>query len=336
MYRRLLTLTAMSLLAGVAYGGEEGTFAIIKRIAGPDGNWDYVTADSARRRLYVARDYGVMAIDLDSGAVTGRLIPGHGVHGMAVVPNGNLIVSTNGDTNTVTIFDANSGKTLGDVPTGKEPDAVVFDPKFGLIIVFNHAGGNATVIDPQSRKVVGTIAVGGTLESGTVDEQGRTYVNVADKNHIAAIDIGKRRVSEVIPLDGCEEPSGLAYDAADNMLISACFNGVVDFVNPRTHQLLAKVATGKFPDAVIWDARRRLAFIPSFADGTLTVIRVRDAHDIKVIQKLATQPGTRTGALDANTGNVYLPTSKLNPPAKEGAYPTPVAGTFEVLVVRGD
>jgi hypothetical protein len=52
-----------------------------------------------------------------------------------------------------------------------------------------------------------------------------------------------------------------------------------------------------------------------------------------VTQTLVTQPGTRTGALDAKTGTLYLPTSKLTPPAKEGDYPTPVPGTFEVLVV---
>jgi DNA-binding beta-propeller fold protein YncE len=308
-------------------------FAIVKRIPGPDGQWDYAIADPGTRRLYVGREYGVMAIDLDSGTVTNTLVPGGMVHGIAAIGGSGTFVSTNGKTNTATFFVGKTGEVLGEVPTGKDPDAVVFEPKTGLVATMNHEGGDVTLIDPNSRTPVGTIAIGGELEFAATNGEGRIYVNVANKRQIAVLDIAARKVVGTIPLRGCEDPSGLAYDEIDRWLISVCFNGVADIVDPGSGRQISRIPTGKFPDAAIWDSARRLALVPSFADGNLTVIAIRNPSDIKVTQTLATQPGTRTGALDAKTGNLYLPTSKLAPPAKEGDYPTPVPGTFEVLVV---
>ena len=46
-----------------------------------DYGWDYLTADSEGRRLYVSHDKEVVVIDLDSGAIVGK-IPGSDVHGI--------------------------------------------------------------------------------------------------------------------------------------------------------------------------------------------------------------------------------------------------------------
>jgi hypothetical protein len=336
---RLVICVTTSWFAAAAVHAATGSsphpapFAIVKRIAGPDGNWDYAMADSARRRLYVARDYGVMAIDLDSWIVTDKLLPGSMVHGIAAVGSTGRFVSTNGKTNTATLFEGSSGKVLAEIPTGKDPDAVVFEPKTGLIAAINHEGGDATLIDPNLRTAVGTIRIGGELEFATTDGEGHVYVNVADTHRIAVIDVAARKVTRSISLPGCKNPSGLAYDAEDRWLISVCFNGIAIFIDPNGRRSIAQVRTGKFPDAVMWDSTRRRAYVPSFADGNLTVIAVRNSNDIKVVQTLTTQPGTRTGAVDLTTGTIYLPTSKLTPPAKEGEYPVPVPGTFEILVV---
>jgi DNA-binding beta-propeller fold protein YncE len=337
MHRQLSLLAALSMVtaavAAPALPVQVDAFAVIKRIPGPDGNWDYAIADAVGRRLYVARDYGVMALDLDTDVVTPQVIAGHGVHGIAAVSGTALFVSTNSDSNTATVFDGRLGKALGSVATGVGPDSVVFEPKSQLAMTFNQGSHDVTLFKPATLQVVGTIPLGGTPEFGAVDGQGHAYVNISDKNEISVIDVSARRVTGAIALEGCEEPSGLAYDPVDQVLISVCFNGLAEFIDVRTRHQIARITTGKFPDAVIWDADRRLAFVPSFADGTLSVVSVPGKDGIKLLQTLPTQKGTRTGALDAKTGKVYLSTSKLNPPAREGAYPTPVPGTFEIWVV---
>ena len=58
---------------------------LIKKIPVPgDYGWDYLTADTEGRRLYVSHDKEVVVMDLDSGAIIGK-IPGSDVHGIAVV-----------------------------------------------------------------------------------------------------------------------------------------------------------------------------------------------------------------------------------------------------------
>jgi hypothetical protein len=46
--------------------------------------WDYLTADTEGRRLYVSHDREVVVLDLNSEAIIGK-IPGSDVHGIAVV-----------------------------------------------------------------------------------------------------------------------------------------------------------------------------------------------------------------------------------------------------------
>jgi hypothetical protein len=57
---------------------------LIQKIRVPgDYGWDYLTADTEARRLYVSHDQEVVVVDLDSNAIIGK-IPGKSVHGIAI------------------------------------------------------------------------------------------------------------------------------------------------------------------------------------------------------------------------------------------------------------
>ncbi|HEV7441895.1 MAG TPA: hypothetical protein VGO18_04825, partial [Steroidobacteraceae bacterium] len=59
---------------------------VMKMIAHQDGDarLDYASIDGVSRRLYVARGFGVMAVDLDTEKTTPQLVAGQHVH--AVIP----------------------------------------------------------------------------------------------------------------------------------------------------------------------------------------------------------------------------------------------------------
>ena len=308
-------------------------YRVLERVPGPDGNWDYAIVDAAGRRLYIARSFGVQAINLDSLTVSETLIAGHDVRGIAAVGSSGRFVSANGESDSATIFVGKTGQILKTVRTGHHPDAVVFDPRSGLVVVLNHKSGDATLIDPVNLGVVGTIRIGGTLEFAATNNKGLIYVNIEDKNKVAVLDVSARKVVGAIPLLGCQRPTGLAYDTATDWLVSACSNGITKVVDAQTGREIGSAGTGRNPDAVIWDAQRNVALVPSAANGSLTVVAITKGAPIHVVQRLMTQAGTRTGALDPKTGRVYLPTSKLGPPHRPGDYPVPVPGTFTLLVV---
>ena len=79
---RWLMMFAISAVA-VAVAAE-GPYHLIKKIpVSGDYGWDYLTADSESRRLYVSHDREVVVLDLDTNAVIGK-ISGASVHGIAI------------------------------------------------------------------------------------------------------------------------------------------------------------------------------------------------------------------------------------------------------------
>jgi YVTN family beta-propeller protein len=328
-----LTLFVAPNMMGADLASSGFRYEIKGQIAAPDALWDYASVDSAARRLYVGRIGGVMAVDLDSQSVTPVLVSSPLVHAVLPIRDTGLVASTNGEGNTVSIFEGKSGNIVATIPAGREPDALALEPKSDLLVVANAESDDLTLIDVKRLAVVGEIAVGGKPEFLAVDGGGLVYNNIENRNEVAVIDITARKIIRKIKLSGCQEPTGLAYDAADSLLISVCQNGVVKFINAKTYHDAATFTVGKGPDAVIFDATRHAVFVPSGADGTLTVFSVGSAADIRVQQTLHTKLGTRTGALDSTTGVLYFPSAQLAPPAKPGSWPSVVPGTFAVLVI---
>src|SRR3979411_2568442 len=136
-------LLAMGWLCPYAFAGQPPHMAMVKMIAHQDGDarLDYASIDDASRRLYVARGFGVTAVDLDTEKVTRQLVAGQHVHAVIPLPGGRAL-STNGDTNTATLFDGSSGKVFAQIETGRDPDAAAFDSVSGLVFVMNAKDGD--------------------------------------------------------------------------------------------------------------------------------------------------------------------------------------------------
>jgi DNA-binding beta-propeller fold protein YncE len=306
--------------------------SVAQRIALPDGGWDYLSFDSAGNRVMIARTDGVATIDAATGAVVPQLVAAGRLHAAFVIPGTTIGVLTSTTSGGAMLFDAGTGKVTAEIKTGLKPDAAIYDAGSKLVFVMDNKDGTIAVVDPVAAKLVGTVAVGGALEFAAVDGHGHVFVNVEDKSELAMVDIAKRTVVRRTKLTGCEEPSGLAY-TTDGVLIAACANNVAKSVEAKSGKVLADIAIGPRPDAVLYDAARDRAYIPSGGDGTLTVIDTARGHAPHAIDKVATQTGARTGAVDPKTGTVYLPTARYEP-AVAGARPKVVAGSVEILVVR--
>jgi DNA-binding beta-propeller fold protein YncE len=328
---RVAAMALSAWLVGTAAQAAVPGYHVLARISGPDGGWDYVRVDAANNRVLVTHGGSVMAVDLATNAVTPGLAPGSGLHDAMPVNGGKEFLVTNGGPGTAVFVDARTGATVATVQAGKGPDAAAFDAHSGLVLVMNHAGGDVTLIDPKVHKAVGTIAIGGDLEAAVVDGAGHAFVNVEDKNEVAVIDLAARKVTARYALTGCDGPTGIAYDAADRMLIVAC-DGATDFVDARSGKVLQTLATGKGADGVAYDPRQKLAFVPAGRAGTLAVIAVSKGRS-RIVETVTTQVGARTIGLDERSGRVYLPTSQFGPPVTPGGRPPRIPGTFQVLVV---
>ena len=327
----ILAATTLTAVASpvTAISGQPG-FSVVDRIPGPDGSYDYISVDGATHRVFVARGNGVMAIDLASRSVTPILVAGDGVAAVQIIAGTDLMLSTNGNSNTATLFDRNSGVVKSTIPTGKEPDAALYDRASGLAFVMNWESKDVTLIDIANAAVVATIMVGGTPEAAVSDGEGHVYINIEDTAEIVEVDIGRRQVTDRYALPGCVEPTGLAYDPDTKLLISACHNGTAKLVNATTGRDRGSVKIGQGADGAIFDAQRRLVYIPCF-DGTLAIFRLEHDGRAGMVTTVKTQKGARTAALDRETGRLYLPTAEYEVGADGKRQRVP--GTFAVLVV---
>ena len=332
-FRATLAFTAAIFsLTSLAQAAPAPNYRILERIKVSDGGFDYATVDATTGRLYMARTDFTTVIDLKTNAVS-QLKSGVRGHIFLPIPGTGLAALTQ-RTGTVRLVDIAKDMPVADIPAGKNPDGAVYDTFSKLIFAMNHDSGNATVIDPATRKPVANIQVNGELEFPVSDGQGKIFVNnEAAPADIAVIDVKTRTVTGRYKLPGCEEATGLAYVAAAKLLISACGNGVAKVLQADTGKEVASLTIGKGADAVIYDAARKLVFIPCGRDAVLEVISLADPAHIAVVQHVQTQQGSRTGTVDPNTGRLYLMASKPDPNAPPGGRGVRLAGSYEVLVI---
>jgi DNA-binding beta-propeller fold protein YncE len=335
---RFTSIFLCCALVGAASAARGQDYKVVKKAAlGGEGGWDYLKVDAEARRLYISRATRVMVVDADTLMPVGEIADTPGVHGIAIASDLGRGYTSNGRGNNVTIFDLKSLKPLGQVKTGTNPDAILYDAFTHQVFAFNGGSGDVTVIDAKAGTVAGTIAVGGKLEFGVTDEAGRVFVNVEDKNEIAALDARTMKVLAHWPLAGCEEPSGLALDVKHRRLFSVCGNKQMAVVDADQGRVVAKVAIGDGPDAAAFDPETQLAF-SSNGEGTLTVVHETSPDAYEVRQTVTTQRSARTMALDTKTHNVFLVAAEFGErpaPTPEQPRPRPpvLPGSFTVLVV---
>lgn len=295
-------------------------------LGGP-GGWDYLTLDSATDRLFIARDDRVMVVDTRTGNIV-REIPGiKHAHGVALVPALHRAYVTNGHGDDLSVLSLDDLATVGHINVdGKNPDAVIYDKASGHVLAMNGDSNNISVIDPKLGKQLTTIPLVGNPEFAASDGNGNVYVNLEDKAELAHIDTRTNTVLNNWSLAPCEGPTGLALDQAHQRIFSVCANGWLIVTDATNGHQVDKIAVGKDPDAVAYDAITGMIFSPS-RTGVLNIIHQVDADHYQAIAALPTMRGVRTLALDDAHHTVYLVGAKV---AERGK---PVSG-FTLFVVK--
>jgi DNA-binding beta-propeller fold protein YncE len=113
---------ACVFVATVALAAGPGYHVLTTYKVGGDGGWDYLTTDSAARRIFISRGTHVMVIDADSGKSVGDIPDTPGVHGIALAPELGRGFTSNGREGTVSIFDIKTLATSSKVKVGDNPD----------------------------------------------------------------------------------------------------------------------------------------------------------------------------------------------------------------------
>jgi YVTN family beta-propeller protein len=341
---RLTTLLALLLLAAFALAGAVGGgYRLVKKYSfgaavGSTGEYfDYITVDSAARRVYMSHGTEVKVIDADSGTVVGNITGFKQNHGIAVVDEFGRGFITDGGQGKVIIFDPKTLKVIGDVKAENDADCVIYDPASKRVFVMNGRSHSSTVIDAKSGNVVGTINMGGAPEFEVTDGEGAIYDNIEDTNEVVAIDSRTLKIKTRWPVAPAGMPTALAIDRQHRRL----------FISGRKPQMLVVMDadSGKviqsFPitagaDANVYEPETGLLFVAT-REGMIHIFHEDTPDKFSVVDTVKTEYGAKTLALDTKTHNLFLPTSDFGPPpapTAEQPHPNPAAipGTFRLLI----
>lgn len=306
-------------LSFIAAGAQTGGYHVIKKISvAGQGSWDYLAVDEGARRLYVSHGTQVEVLDVDSGAIVGKIENTPGVHGIAIAPELGRGFVSDGQSSAVTIFDLKTLKTIAQVPVGKKPDAIIYDPATSRVFAFNGDSNSATAIQAADGKVAGTVDLGGGPEFAVADGSGYVYDNVEDAGLVLKINARTLKVEQRWPTAPCASPSSIAMDRGNERLFIGCRSKVMAVMNADTGKVITTLPIGDHVDATAFDPDSRLIF-NSNGEGTITVIRQDSPDKYSVVENVKTLPKAKTMALDPKTHRLFLSTAE--------------AGQFEVLVV---
>jgi len=319
----------------------EGTYHLIKKIPiSGDGGWDYVAADSEGRRLFVSHDTELIVLDLDSGAVVGKIKSGEDTHGAAIARElGRGFISAS-DPGSVTIFDLKTLAVIDKVRVGDDPNGIIYDHATNRVFTADRGSKRVTAIDAKSGKVIATSEnLGGRTEHLAADGAGHIFLNMQSLNTTLKLDAQTLKVLATWPTSPCEAPSSMDMDRAHERIFIGCRgSGSMAVMDANTGKIVATQSIGKGVDAAEFHSAMSLTYFSTGGDGALWVFHEDTPDTYSLVANVKTQTGARTMALDHKTGKVYLAVADFGPrPAPTPEKPTPrppiLPGTFSILVM---
>src|ERR1700681_4545809 len=256
--------------------------------------FDYITIDSAARRVYLSRGTAVEVMNADTEPLFGYISGFKRQHGVALAPEFNRGFISDGTLAQVTIFDLKTLKTVGQTKAEPDTDCVVYDPASKRVFTMNGDSHSTTVIDAKTGSVIKTIDLVGSPEFAVADGKGMIYANLTNKNQIAAIDTRTLEVKSTWLTAPSGGSTALAIDREHRRLFSAGRNPqmlvVMDADSGKIIQSFPITAT---TDAAAYDPETKQIFV-STREGNIHIFHEDSPDHYSVFDTVKSQVGAKT------------------------------------------
>ena len=295
---------------------QEGGTSALRQIQsiplpGVEGRIDHMAIDSQGGRLFVAAlgNNTVEVIDLTAGKVTDEIKDLKEPQGVAYVPEGDKLLVTNGQGNTLDIYDAQSLRLLNQVTLGEDTDNVRYDASSGYAYVGYGTGNDSAlgVVDVSKGAKVADIKLSGHPESFQLEESGRRiFVNVPTAGQIAVVDRDKGSVIETWPLSEARENFPMALDEADHRLFVGTRSPAKLLIfDTQTGKQVTSLDSSGDADDIFYDAKNKRIYV-SGGEGAISVFEQINPDNYKLLGKVDTAQGARTSLFVNDSGMLYV------------------------------
>jgi len=296
------SLVSLVLLVSVTVARGEEPLKLVRTIPldGVKGRIDHMAVDVEGKRLYVAAlgNDSMEVIDLAVGKRVHSIAGLKKPTGIRVLPGSRNVVVASGDDGNVRVFSPDL-KLLGTVDCLDDADNVRLSPD-GKLAYVGYGDGAIAIIDPQQFKKIGDIKLDGHPEAFQLETNwNRIFVNVPSVKQVAVIDREKNVVIAKWPLNEARSNFPMALDEVEHRLFVGCRNPAKILVlNTDTGKVVATIDCCGDTDDVFYDAAKKQIYATG-GDGFIFILRPDGPDRYEVMGKIATSPGARTSAFDA-------------------------------------
>src|SRR5215218_6774358 len=243
-----------------------------------EGRIDHMALDAQGGRLFVAAlgNNTLEVVDLKAGKVTDEIKGLKEPQGVAYVPDTNKLLVTNGDGDTLDIYDGQSLKLLNQVVLGDDPDNVGYGTGNGSAL---------GVVDVQKGTKVADITLSGHPESFQLEESGqRIFVNVPTAGHIAVADPDTGSVIETWPLSNATENFPMALDETNHRLFVGTRSPAKLLVlDTETGTLTTSLDSSGDADDIFYDMQNKRIYV-SGGEGAISVFEQTDPDSYSLLE----------------------------------------------------
>jgi DNA-binding beta-propeller fold protein YncE len=299
--------------------------------------FDYITVDSAARRVYISHGTEIKVIDADSGALIGNITGLKQDHGVAIATEFSRGFISDGAQGKVIIFDLKTLKVTGEAKADKDADCVIYDPFSKRVFVMDGDPHTSTVFDAKSGSAVGTIELGGGPEFAVADGKGTVYINLEDKSEVVAVDSSTLKIKSRWTVAPAGAPTALAMDVEHHRLFSAGREPqMLVVLDSDSGKVLQSFPISGGVDAAAYEPETGLVFT-STREGMVHVFHEDSPDKYSEVETIKTEIGAKTMGLDIKTHKLFLDTADFAPapaPTAQNPHPrgTAIPGTFHVLI----
>jgi hypothetical protein len=331
----IVACSVLFLVPALFHAAPQGSsYRVIRKLPlDGDGGYDYVTVDTAARRVYVPRNNRIQVVDADSFKMIGEITGISGLHGIAVAPefNRGFVTGAEGTAPAtvavIYLVDLKAMKITGKLtpPDTKGADGLLYDEASKRAFINMGGSNNVAAVDGATGQSVGMVTLPGRPEMASPDGKGNVFVNIVDKNLLVEYDAKALTIKNTWPVP-CDRPYGNAIDTAHRLVFVGC-RGKLNTAESENKMVVINADNGSVittvpicvgTDGIAFDQSSLVAFVTCRDDGTnglggMTFVIHEDAPDkYTKLAEVHTIYGSRTNGLDTKTHHVFTAGTTVN------------------------
>ena len=288
-------------------------------LPGYSGDFDHFAVDQARGRLLLAaEDHGTLEVfDLKSGkhlrTITGFDAP----HSILIRPGASTILVTDSGKSMSKLLDPDTYETKRVVSLVPGADSIGYSAAENIVYIVT--GGKdvdmktaelAAVNPDTGEKKRAVTLQDDHVEAMAIEKDGnRLFINLTATNKLAVIDRKTMKIISLWPVPAAQQNAMVAFDADHHRLYVGCRKpGMIVTMNSDTGAVTGTIGGPLRSDQLLFDAASHRLYMPG-GEGYMGVYDTSDSDHLKLISKVPTAPGAKTGIVLPESKKIVLAVS---------------------------